>query len=57
MYTVTGNSAFIWRDFGEGAEILRVYADNPYLRVPEKINGKDVLSAGPYCFSEIWRVC
>lgn len=50
MYTLTDNSAFIWQDFGEGAEILRVYADNPHLCIPEKINGKNVLSAGPYCF-------
>ena len=57
MYTLTDNSAFIWQDFGEGAEILRVYADNPHLCIPEKINGKNVLSAGPYCFSEIRRVC
>ena len=40
MYTLTDNSAFIWQDFGEGAEILRVYADNPHLCIPEKINGK-----------------
>ncbi len=56
MYTLTDNSAFIWQDFGEGAEILRVYADNSHLCIPEKINGKNVLSAGPYCFSEIRRV-
>jgi len=56
MYTVTDRYAFIWQDFGEGVEILRVYACNPQVCIPEEINGRKVLSIGPYCFSGVQRV-
>ncbi len=35
MYTEKDNLAFIWRETGNGAEILRVYSDMPDVCIPE----------------------
>lgn len=56
MYSETGSLAFIWREAGNGAEILRVYSDVPDVCIPEEINGRKVISVGAYCFSEINKV-
>lgn len=56
MYTEKDNLAFIWRETGDGAEILRVYSDMPDVCIPEEINGRKVVAIGAYCFSEINKV-
>ena len=56
MYTEKGNLAFIWRETGNGAEILRVFSDMPDACIPEELNGRKVVSVGAYCFSGINRV-
>ena len=56
MYTEKDSLAFIWREAGNGAEILRVYSDMPDVCIPEEINGRKIVSIGPYCFSGINRV-
>ncbi|MCI9078060.1 MAG: leucine-rich repeat protein [Lachnospiraceae bacterium] len=53
MYTEKGGLAFIWRETGSGAEILRVYSDMPDVCIPEELDGRKVVSVGAYCFSEI----
>ncbi len=56
MYTEKDNLAFIWRETGNGAEILRVYSDMPDVCIPEEIGGRKTVSVGAYCFSEVNRV-
>ena len=55
MYTEKDNLAFIWRETGNGAELLRVYSDMPDVCIPEEVAGRKVVSVGAYCFSEVNR--
>ena len=55
MYTEKDNLAFIWRETGNEAELLRVYSDMPDVCIPEEVAGRKVVSVGAYCFSEVNR--
>ena len=41
----------LWEPAEDGARILRVYGEQPALRLPEYIGQRSVTEIGPYCFS------
>ena len=41
----------LWEPAEDGARILRVYGEQPALRLPEYIGQRPVTEIGPYCFS------
>lgn len=56
IYTKQDRLAFLWQDMADGAEVLHVYADTPQIRIPDKIDGKNIISIGAYCFSDTNRI-
>ncbi|MGN0482527.1 MAG: leucine-rich repeat domain-containing protein [Lachnospiraceae bacterium] len=46
------NQAYIWQETREGGiRLLRVFGNDPVVRIPDQINGKTVTEIGEYCFS------
>ena len=43
----------LWEPAEDGARILRVYGEQPALRLPEYIGQRPVTEIGPYCFSPL----